>query len=221
MSIPSRVLTVLLLMAGAGQSNLPAQSSVAKPSPTPFQSRGPIVADVWNFATTPGEDEVDGFRSTLLVFKRNDGRVGMVAPAGWNSVGGSGELVLVNPALPSARISLRKSGLAVPKEFDAEWSNTIRDLLLAAVPKSAKNGKIVALKNQPFNQTLWKTFEGQLSFDLGGEKYIWSYIFLRIHDLSMIEAIAVSRESDFPKVRAETMAFLPTWRTIREQKSGR
>lgn len=189
-----------------------AQGSAAKglrTAPAP-----PLVPDVWNFSATKGNLEVDGFISEMWFFQRNNTRMAVMAPEGWLYAGNAGEMAFVNPKIPSARISIRKSSLPVPKEFDAAWSNSLKETLAGSLPRDSKNGKVTDLIPQPISTNGWKTFEGRCSFNQAGDRYVWSYVFIRLHELSMLEAIVVCRESDLPATRGALLSILPTWQSV-------
>ncbi|MBS0657689.1 MAG: hypothetical protein JSR82_05495 [Verrucomicrobia bacterium] len=193
-----------LALISTGTAGLLAQPAKPAPKPPP--------PDTWNFTVTPTVLEVDGYREPMLIFQRNESSVAIGAPeGGWIASGTTAELAFVNPKVPGARISLRKSSLPVPKDFDAAWTASLRDTLLTTLPKDAKNGKVTDLSNQPISANGWKTFEGRLSFNQAGDRYVWSYLFLKLHEQSMLEGVIVCRESDLPATRAALFSILPTF----------
>ncbi len=205
-AFPRASLRLQLATGLLAATSLLAQATKAPPKPSP--------PDTWNFTVTPGVIDVDGFREPMLFFQRNDVRVAIGAPeGGWVASGSAAELGFINPKLPGARISLRKSSLPVPKEFDAAWGAGLKDTLLATLPKDAKNGKVSDLNNQPVSANGWRTFEGRVTFNQSGDRYAWSYLFIKLHEASMLEGVIVCRESDLPAARSALFSILPTFQS--------
>lgn len=187
-----------------------AQRGAAKPSPTPAKADGG--GDIWNFSVTPGFLEGDGAQEPVLFFKRGEFKASVAKPDQWISAGGSTELAFVNPKIAAARVSLRRSSLPGPPEFDVAWSNSVKDLLLASAPKDSKNAKIVATIPQPISCQGWKTFEVRMSFDVQGDQFVWTYVFLRMASGSMLEGVVTCRTRDLEASRSALFTVLNTLR---------
>ena len=166
-----------------------------------------------DFTVRTLEREDDGQRKTVnYVATGPDQRALIAPPNGWSLTGSPDGLASHPPDDRGGIVTLRSTSLgAEPPAFDPKGLEVYRRRALAEVPPGATDTRIVEERPEPFGLFGWKTHEFVLTWELGGQHWQGSAMFVTLPSRDTMLGTAVGPRADFTGLREGLMRLLSNW----------
>lgn len=159
------------------------------------------------------EREEDGLRVLVTYVVPAPGERATVAPpVGWKLGGGAGGLHCFPADLPGGSVTLRPSPLGdEAPAFDVKGLELYRRRVLADVPPGATGARIVGERPEPLGLTGWKTHEFVVAWELGGQFWQQSLIFVTLGPRQAMVGTASGLRGDHAALRDALTRLLSSW----------
>ena len=134
-------------------------------------------------------------------------------PNGWSLTGGLAGLACHPPDNRGGGIALRSTpfGAEPPAFDDPKGLEVYRRQALAEAPSGAMGVKIVEERLKPLNLTGWKTYEFVVAWELGGQFWQTSNIFVTLPSGDTMLGTATGLRADSPVLRDGLTRLLSSW----------
>ncbi len=156
---------------------------------------------------------LDGVKIEQLIFKDGDSKITYQAPAGWSYSGSAAQLSLRPPKKPQAEATIISLPLQKPGHFDQESIKKLVEEATALIPQSAQNVKILSQENNPIIIDGKETFLVILNYDLAGQAYSRSVLFLN-RGTEQLRFQLTCRAADFQELQAAFFRSQFSWENL-------
>ena len=152
-----------------------------------------------DFTPTAGEWVMEGIKSPLLYFHDNDQKVSYVQPGGWTYTGDSTRIKFMPPNVPQAFGEMGQAPLPAPQNIDDPTTKLLQDKVIHSLSGESHDAVVVVAEKNPLMINGHETFEVIVEYQLYGERYRQSVLFLNLSDTQLTFRF-VSRKPDFEKL---------------------
>lgn len=152
---------------------------------------------------TPGHGErvLEGIKFTELYFHENGRKISYEQPRGWSYTGDSSRIRFIPPNVQQAFGEMAQAPLSAPQNFDEPTIKALQERALQAVPADSQDVTLVSAEKNPLMINQHETFEVTVAYQLYGERYHRSMLFMNLSDTQLTFAL-VARKSDFDKLHS-------------------
>ncbi len=159
------------------------------------------------------EREEDGQRKRVTYIVPAPGqRALLTAPVGWLLSGGPAGLETHPPNSPGGSVTLRAAPRsAEPLAFDAKGLELYRRRALADVPPGSTGARIAEEHPEPLGLSGWKTHEFVITWELGGQFWQESVIFVTLGPRESMVGTAIGLRAEHPALREGLTRLLSSW----------
>jgi hypothetical protein len=160
------------------------------------------VATGWcdiDFTPGIGERALEGIKFTELYFHENGRQISYEQPRGWSYTGDSNHIRFIPPNAQQAFGEMAQAPLAAPQNLDEPTMKLLQERTLQSVPPDSRDITVVAAAKNPLMINEHETFEITVAYQLYGEQYRRSMLFMNLADTQLIFSF-VSRKADFDKL---------------------
>lgn len=159
------------------------------------------------------EYEMEGIKLKQLAFSDGNKKVTYQSPRGWNYSGSANQLTLHPPNKAQAEATITRVSLPEEGRFDDEGLKTLVAEASAALPKGSENITILSQEKNPVMIGRKETFLVILSYNLFGQSYSRSVLFLN-RGKEQIQFQLVCRDSDFKELQKAFFASQFSWQNL-------
>jgi len=152
-----------------------------------------------DFTPGIGERVLEGVKFTELYFHENGRQISYEQPRGWSYTGDSSRIRFIPPNVPQAFGEMAQVPLAAPQNFDEPTMKLLQERVLQSVPPDSRDVTVVAAGKNPLMINQHETFEVTVAYQLYGEEYRRSMLFMNLADTQLTFSF-VSRKPDFDKL---------------------
>jgi len=163
---------------------------------------GASVSSGWcgiDFTPGIGERVLEGIRFTELYFHENGRQISYEQPRGWTYTGDSSRIRFIPPNLQQAFGEMAQAPLPTPQNFDEPTMKLLQERVPQSVPPDSRDVSVVAAEKNPLMINQHDTFEVTVAYQLYGEQYRRSMLFMNLPDTQLTFSF-VSRKVDFDKL---------------------
>jgi hypothetical protein len=161
-------------------------------------SFSPVFAAI-DFTPATGEWVMEGIKSPLLYFHDNDRKISYVQPRGWTYTGDASRIKFMPPNVSQAFGEIGQVSLPAPQNFDEPTLKRLQDQVLASLPRDSRDATLLSTEKNPLMINAHETFEVTVAYQLYGERYQQSVLFMNLPDTQLIFRF-LSRKPDFEKL---------------------
>lgn len=152
-----------------------------------------------DFTPTTGEWVMEGIKSPLLYFHDNDRKISYVQPRGWTYTGDASRIKFIPPDVSQASGEIGQAPLPASQNFDEPTTKLLQDKVLHSLPGDSHDALVVGAEKNPVMINGHDTFEVVVEYQLYGERYRQSVLFMNLPDTQLTFRF-VSRKPDFEKL---------------------
>jgi hypothetical protein len=152
-----------------------------------------------DFTPVIAERIFEGIRFPQLCFHENDRKISYDQPRGWTYTGDSSRIRFIPPGAQQAFGEMAQAPLSAPQNFDESTIKVLQERALRAVPAESQNVVLVSAEKNPLMINQHETFEVTVAYQLYGEQYHRSVLFVNLSDTQLTFAV-VARKPDFDKL---------------------
>jgi hypothetical protein len=163
-------------------------------------SLSPVFADI-DFTPTVGERTLEGIKFPQLFFHENARKISYEQPRGWTYTGESSRIKLTPPNVPQAFGEIAQAPLPAPLNFDEPTLKRLQDQVLASLPRDSHDAALLSAEKNPLMINAHETFEVTVAYQLYGERYQQSVLFMNLPDTQLTFRF-LSRKPDFEKLHS-------------------
>lgn len=157
-----------------------------------------IQGDV-DFTPGLGERTLEGIKFTELYFHENGRKVSYEQPRGWTYSGDSSHIRFVPPNVPQAFGEMAQAALPAPQNFDEATTKSLQERVAHSTPPDSHDVTIVSAEKNPLMINQHETFEVTVAYQLYGEQYEWSVLFMNLPNTQLTFSF-MSRKADFDRL---------------------
>lgn len=152
-----------------------------------------------DFTPTIGERTLEGIKFPQLLFHENERKISYEQPRGWTYSGDSSRIKFMPPNVPQAFGEISQVPLPAPQNFDEPTIKLLQDQVLHSLPGESHDVVVVSAEKNPLMINAHETFEVTVAYQLYGERYQQSVLFMNLSDTQLTFRF-MSRKSDFEKL---------------------
>jgi hypothetical protein len=161
----------------------------------------------------------EGIKYQRLIFREEKRRVEYNPPPGW-SFHGSAERVQLTPVhKPFAEALIEAVPLAAPQPLDEKAMKALEQQFIASLPSDSQFVMVVSEERNPVLLDGSPTFEVTVSYELIGEKFLKSALFVNLTDTQLIFRL-VARKDDFEALHSEFKRSILSWHWVEPNRSS-
>ncbi len=159
--------------------------------------------------------EEDGFKREQTYFQ-NDAqtRVTIAPPAGWTREDDPASLTLTPPDLTHGMVRIERSSVGPAVTFQDAGLVAYRKRILADLPQGVTDVKQAAEIADPLPIFNWKSREFTMDYELFGQSYRRSVLFLNLNTKEQLMMTTVALTHDFDRVHTAGMDVLRSWQVL-------
>src|SRR5437879_7721925 len=135
-----------------------------------------------DFTPIAGERTFEGIKFPELYFHEKDRKISYEQPRGWRYSGDSSQIRFTPPDVPQAFGLISQTPLSAPQNFDEATMKRLQDQMLASLPPYSDSAAIVSTEKDPLMINAHETFEVTVTYQLYGERYQQSALFMNLQD---------------------------------------
>jgi hypothetical protein len=162
---------------------------------------------------TVNEYTAEGMKFQQLTFQYNEQRIQYEPPSRWTFDGNSAELHLKPPQKNFAEAVITAVPLSKPQVLDENAIKPLEQQFIAGLPVGSQFAKIEEEIASPVLLGGNASFEVTVSYQLTGEKFLRSALFVNLRDTQLIFRFT-ARKDDFQALHREFKASIFSWRWI-------
>ena len=164
---------------------------------------------------TPRIDEydLDGVKLHQLAFSDGDKKVTYQSPQGWEYSGSATQLTLHPPNKTQAEATITRISLPEPGKFDEESLKKLVAQVTGTLPPGSEKIRVISQEKNPLMINRKETFLVILSYNLFGQAYNRSILFLN-RDKEQIRFQLVCREADFKELHKAFLGSQYSWQNL-------
>ena len=152
-----------------------------------------------DFTPGIGERVLEGIKFNELYFHENGRQISYEQPRGWSYTGDSSHIRFIPPNVPQAFGEMAQAPLSAPQNFDEPTMKLLQERVLQSAPPDSHDVTVLAAEKNPLMINAHETFEVTVAYQLYGEQYRRSMLFMNLPDTQLAFSF-VSRKADFDKL---------------------
>jgi hypothetical protein len=149
-----------------------------------------------DFTPVIGERIFEGIRFPQLCFHESERKISYEQPRGWTYTGDSSRVRFIPPNVPQAFGEMAQAPLTAPQNFDEATMKLLQDRVLRSLPTDSHDVALIGAEKNPLMINQHETFEVTVAYQLYGEQYHQSVLFMNLSDTQLTFSF-VSRKTDF------------------------
>lgn len=154
-----------------------------------------------DFTPVIGERIFEGIRFPQLCFHENERKISYDQPRGWTYSGDSSRIKFTPPNVSQAFGEMAQAPLPAPQDFDEATMKVLQERVLKSVPADSHDVTVATVEKNPLMINQHETFEVTVAYQLYGERYNRSVLFMNLPDTQLTFSF-IARKSDFDKLHA-------------------
>lgn len=155
-----------------------------------------------DFTPATGERVFEGIRFPELYFHQDGRRISYEQPRGWTYIGDATYIKFVPPEVRQAFAEITQAPLPKPQNFDEDTMKSLQTKASALLSPDAGDIVVLSAEKNPLMINAHDTFEVILGFQLYGEHYLQSVLFMNLPDTQLSFRV-LSRKVDFEKLHRD------------------
>jgi hypothetical protein len=170
---------------------------------------------------TPSATEYvsEGIKYQKLTFQGDKRRIEYSPPPGWRFQGSAARLQLTPPKRVFAEALIEALPLAAPQPLDEKLIKALEQQFIASLPPDSQFITVVAEEQNPLLLDGSPTFEVTASYQLIGEKFLKSALFVNLPDTQLIFRLA-ARKDDFEALHSDFKRSILSWHWVEPKPSA-
>jgi hypothetical protein len=170
---------------------------------------------------TPFADEYisEGIKYQKLTFRRDKQRVEYNPPPGWSFRGSAERVQLTPPKRRFAEALIEALPLAAPQRLDETVIKALEQQFISSLPSDSQFVTVVTEERNPVLLDGSPTFEVIVSYQLIGEKFLKSALFVNLSDTQLIFRLA-ARKDDFDALHSDFKRSILSWHGVQPRSSA-
>jgi hypothetical protein len=160
-----------------------------------------------DFTPGTGERVLEGIHFPEIYFHENGHKISYEQPRGWTYTGDAASIKFMPPDVRQACAEITQSALPKPQNFDEETMKSLQARAVSFLSPDAGDVVVVSAEKNPLMINQHETFEVTVAFQLYGEHYQQSVLFMSLADTQVVFRF-VSRKPDFEKLRRDFRSSL-------------
>jgi hypothetical protein len=152
-----------------------------------------------DFTASTGERMLEGIKFPELYFHENGRKISYEQPRGWTYSADTAHIKLVPPDVRQALGEFTQAPLPKPQNFDDQTMKFLQEKAIASVPSDSQEVTVVSAEKNPLMINQHETFEVIVAYQLYGERYQQSVLFMNLSDTQLTFRL-VARKTDFEKL---------------------
>jgi hypothetical protein len=167
---------------------------------------------------TPMEYMSEGIKYQKLIFRNDQQRVEYDPPPGWSFRGSADRVQLTPTKKRFAEALIEAVPLAGPQPLDEKVVKALEQQFISSLPSGSQFVTVVSEERNPVLLDGSPTFEVTACYQLIGEKFLKSALFVNLPDTQLIFRLA-ARKDDFEALHADFKRSILSWHRV-ESKPG-
>ncbi len=159
-----------------------------------------------------------GMTIQQLIFKHDNNRIEYEPPAGWRFRGEPRQLRLNARDKEFAEAVIDAVPLQKPQPLDEKVMKTLEEQFVASVPPGSQSVAVMQAEQNPMLLDGNKTLEVTVSYQLMGQKFLRSALFVNLADTQLVFRLT-ARQDDFEPLHREFKISISSWHWSRETAS--
>ena len=155
-----------------------------------------------DFTPTVGERILEGIRFPELYFHEGGRKISYEQPRGWTYIGDATYIKFVPPEVRQAFAEITQTPLPKPQNFDEDTMKSLQTKASTLLSSDAGDVVVLSAEKNPLMISAHETFEVILGFQLYGEHYQQSVLFMNLFDTQLSFRV-LSRKADFEKLHRD------------------
>jgi hypothetical protein len=151
-----------------------------------------------DFTPGIGGRTLEGIKFTELYFRENGRKISYEQPRGWTYSGDSSRIKFTPPGVTQAFGEMGQAPLPAPQNFDDVTIKILQQKVVGSLPSNSDVTLVQAERN-PLMINQHETFEVTVEYQLYGERYQQSVLFMNLPDTQLTFRF-LSRKADFDKL---------------------
>jgi hypothetical protein len=162
-----------------------------------------------DFNPQVAEQALAGIVFKQLIFHEQNKPIAYQQPRGWSYSADAGRIRFTPPDVAQAHAVIEQSPLSAPQKFDEKTTKVLEQDVLNSVP-NATNLRMIGTQANPVIINSNETYEVTVEYELYGQRFTTSVIFMNLPDTQVRFRLA-SRKEDFEKLNKAFRASLYSW----------
>jgi hypothetical protein len=155
-----------------------------------------------DFTPTVGERILEGIRFPELYFHEDGRKISYEQPRGWSYTGDATYIKFVPPDVRQAFAEISQTPLSKPQNFDEDTMKLLQTKALTLLSRDAGDVVVMSAEKNPLMINAHETFEVIVAFQLYGEQYRQSVLFMNLPDTQLAFRV-LSPKADFEKLHRD------------------
>ena len=152
-----------------------------------------------DFTPSVGERVLEGIRFPELYFHDNGRKISYEQPRGWTYTGGAASIKFMPPDVRQAVAEITQAPLPKPQNFDENTMKSLQAKVVSFLSPDAGDVVVVSAEKNPVMINQHETFEVTVAFQLYGEHYQQSILFMDLSDTQLAFRF-LSHKVDFERL---------------------
>ena len=166
---------------------------------------------------SPTEYVANGVTFHGVSFKDDKRRIDYEPPQGWTVDGSANQARLKPPKKNFAESIITSTPLTKPQALDENSIKTLEDQLIAALPVGSQFAKVEEELSNPVLLNGNASFEVTISYQLNGEKFLRSALFVNLPDAQLTFRLT-ARKDDFAALHREFKVSIFSWHWVEPEQ---
>ena len=164
---------------------------------------------------TPSTSEYTNAGATIqqLIFQHDKQQIEYEPPQGWSFHGSVDHLQLTPPRTNFAEAVIQALPLAAPRPLDEKVTKALEQEFIAGLPPGSQFATMVSEEQNPVLLNGNRSFEMTVSYQLMGEKFLRSAIFVNLLDTQLMFRFT-ARKNDFESLHQTFRSSILSWHWI-------
>ena len=155
----------------------------------------------------------EGIKYQQLRFRHDKQRIEYEPPRGWTFHGGANQLSLNPPKKNFAEAVIQSGPLAAPQPLGKKAIKAFEQQLIASLPVGSQFVTVMSEEQNTILLDRHPSFEVTVSYQLMGEKFLRSGLFVNLADTQLIFT-STARKDDFEPLHHEFKTSISSWHWI-------
>jgi len=152
----------------------------------------------------------EGIKYQRLIFRQDKERIEYNPPPGWTFSGSSDRVQLMPPKKSFAEAVIQAAPLPAPMPLDEKTTKALEQQFIAGLPEGGQFVTVVSEEQNAVPIDGNPSFEVTVSYQLMGEKFLKSAIFVHAHNVQVIFRLT-ARKDDFEALHREFKRSTSSW----------
>ena len=180
-----------------------------------------VVAARAEIDLTPSTSEytAEGIKYQQLIFHQDKQHIEYEPPRGWRFEGSPQQLHLKPPQKNFADAVIQAIPLPAPQPLGEKVSKALEQQFITSLPLGSQFAKVEQEMDNPIPLNGNHSFEVTVSYQLMGEKFLRSAIFVNLPDTQLVFRFT-ARKDDFEPLHREFRTSISSWHWVESGRSG-